>query len=318
MVGVELKKIVAERNLRINKGVAYGDIDGYVISMLDGAGTKTIVITTKLTDENIKMVADELKEMYLMKTFNIQSYNVSYGIIIVTFIDHIGFKKYFDEFIDRFLSKLSEYRAAKSNICPICGEEVSDEEKYRLIDKIVYHAHLKCMEERVNENNESLLKEEADKTYIEGFVGALIGAILASIVCAIFSTFSNYIVMFIGVFMIGLAIIGYDLMKGKNGKFKIPIICICAIIGVIIGALFTVLIVVIYYMITNQVPGAKISDIPMMCIRLIQTDAMKKQILINLISGICYVIFGAFILAISEVGTIKKDGKKLLKIKDLE
>ena len=161
-------------------------------------------------------------------------------------------------------------------------------------------------------------KNEEDKTYLEGFVGAIIGSLIGGIFCSIFSTFSTYIAMFMGVGIIGLTILGYEKMNGKEGKWKIPIICICAILGVVIGAYAIVLVLSIYYVITNKVPGYTFKDIPYMCLQLLYWDEMKKVILINLISGLCYVAFGAFYLIFMEIGSARRNGNRIMKIKNLK
>ena len=318
MIGIVAKRIAKKRNLKIDKGVVYGVIDDYVISLFDGAGTKTIIITTYLTDDSITMINDELKEMYLSKVYNIAQYQVDHESIVIVFIDKIGFEKYFNEFVDRFFTRLKAYNAAKYNICPLCGKEINDDETYRIIDRSVYHAHLDCLEEKVKNNNAKYNKEEQDKTYIEGFVGAIIGALIGGIFCSIFSTFSTYIAMFMGCGIIGLTILGYEKMNGKEGKWKIPIICICAILGVVIGAYAIVLVLSIYYVIAKKVPGATFADIPYMCLQLLYWEDMKKIILINLISGLCYVAFGAFYLIFMEIGSARRNGNTIMKIKNLK
>ena len=318
MIGIGTKRIAKERNLKIDKGVAYGVIDDYVISLFDGSGTKTIIITTYLTDDSITMINDELKEMYLSEVYNIAQYQVDHESIVIVFIDKIGFKKYFNEFVDRFFTRLKAYNSNNYNICPICGIEIKDDNIYRIINRTVYHAHLNCLEDKVKNNNAKFNKNEEDKTYIEGFVGAIIGALIGGIFCSIFSTFSNYIAVFMGVGIVGLTILGYEKMNGKKGKWKIPIICICAILGVIIGAYAIVLVLSIYYVIAKKVPGATFADILYMCLQLLNWEYMKKIIHINLISGLCYLAFGAYYLIIMEIGSARRNGNTIMKIKNLK
>lgn len=235
MVGSAIKKYAQEKNWQVKNGIAFGIYRGYMMSMQEGAGWKSISIAARLENEGALQSAYELlNDKSFMKDYRISNSTVSPSAINVIFIDNPGTMKKIIEFIDSFCDGLDSFGAKGANYCSSCGLELGGMGVPALMNDTVYLLHEGCMhhdDEQLNSAKEEIKKEGSAVT---GTVGAFIGAIIGAIPWAI-AYYFGWFVAWLG-FLVGIAAKkGYELLGGKESRAKGIAVIIAAIFGVIVA-----------------------------------------------------------------------------------
>ena len=236
MVGSALKKLAQQYGMRVDQGVAYGSMGGFCATMSEGNGYKQIIFATAIADaaKNVAL-QHKLMDSQLRKGYRLMDVKYSDKFIQVIFRDNPGTMKKIQAFLAFFLPLLEEAGATKANICPECGCEVTSG-VWKLIGGTAYYMHQACADKVCRDivAAEENRKEEDRGNYVTGFLGALLGSAVGSILWAVVLYF-GYVASIVG-FVIGfLAEKGYNLLKGKQGKGKIAILIIAVILGVLVG-----------------------------------------------------------------------------------
>ena len=134
MIGSGLKKLAVEYSMKVDKGVAYGSLQGYAATMCEGSGWKQITFATSFADPVQKTVfMDAVNAVDVQKTYRVRNLGISPKAIQVVFNDTVGTMGKIKEFLAWFMSLLQQHQASAWNICPECGCEVS-EGKWMLIE----------------------------------------------------------------------------------------------------------------------------------------------------------------------------------------
>lgn len=233
MVGSAIKKYAKENNWQVKNGIAFGIYRGYMMSMQEGAGWKSISIAARLENEDALQSAYELlNDKSFMKDYRISGSKVSPSAVNVVFIDNPGTMKKIIEFIDSFCDGLDSFGAKGANYCSSCGLELGGMGVPALMNDTVYLLHEGCMhrdDEQLNSAKEEIKKEGSAVT---GTVGAFLGAIVGAIPWAI-AYYFGWFVAWLG-FLVGIAAKkGYELLNGKESRAKGIAVIIATIFGVI-------------------------------------------------------------------------------------
>lgn len=233
MVGSAIKKYAKEKNWQVKSGVAFGIYRGYMMSMQEGAGWKSISIAARLENEAALQSAYELlNDKSFMKDYRISNSTVSPSAVNVVFIDNPGTMKKIIEFVDSFCDGLDSFGAKGANYCSSCGLELGGMGVPALMNDTVYLLHEGCMhrdDEQLNSAKEEIKKEGSAVT---GTVGAFLGAIVGAIPWAI-AYYFGWFVAWLG-FLVGIAAKkGYELLNGKESRAKGIAVIIATIFGVI-------------------------------------------------------------------------------------
>ncbi len=294
MIGNGLKKYAAENGMKVSSGVAYGKLRDYAATMFEGSGFKAIVITTRFADAMQKQeLMNVLNGHNLMKEFRVQNLNFAFDAIEIVFHDNPGTMKKLSAFVDFFMPLLHEYGASPANYCPHCGMELT-EDNWKLINGIAYNLHPGCAEKIIAEaENEAVAeKEEKKGSYFSGLIGALLGGLVGAIPWAIVLWF-GYMASIIGIVIGWLAERGYKLLKGKDGKGKVVILAVAAIVGVVVGT-FAVDYVTLAQMISaGELPGFEMGDIFYMIGVLLAEDPEYLRVtLSNIGMGLLFAFLG--------------------------
>ena len=235
MVGSAIKKYAKENNWQIKNGVAFGVYRGYMMSMQEGGGWKSLGIAARLEGEPaLKSAYELLNDREIMKEYRISNSTVSPSAVNVTFIDNPGTMKKIVEFIDRFCDGLDSFGAKGANYCSSCGLELNGMGVPALMNDTVYLLHEGCMQsddEQLNFAKEEMKKEGSAVT---GTIGAFLGAIVGAIPWAV-AYYFGWFVGWLG-FLIGLAAKkGYELLKGKESRVKGVAVILATILGVFLA-----------------------------------------------------------------------------------
>lgn len=304
MVGQGLKKLALENGMRVSGGVAYGSLRGFAAALNEGAGFKRIVFSTKFREPgNREAFLDTAAKVDVTKAYRVQSLEVSPDAIQIIFLDNPGTMKKIREFLDWFIPLLETYGADGSHICPVCGTEIQSG-SWVLLGDTVYHYHTGCMEKvdrDIAEENQQK-KENGTGSYLTGAVGAFLGALLGAVAWAVVLSF-GYVAALVGLLIGWLADKGYDLLRGKQGKGKLVILILAIIFGVVLGNLAADAIALGEMILSGEVYGFTLGDIPKLIIRLLITDGeYASATLGNMGLGLLFAALGVFSL-------LRKTGK---------
>lgn len=224
MIGFGLKKYAKENGMKTDAVMAYGVLHGYAVSMWEGADYKSIAVTTKVLDPDKRhALTVALNDVAKRKEFRIIGVNMDISNIHVAFADRPGTIGRIRSFVDWFFPLLDEVEATKADICGECGQPIMDEGVWIRLKGPAFYVHKTCVnsiQEQVSSINTSC-QEEAIGSYGTGAIGAVLGAVLGAVAWAIVLAM-GYIASIVGLLIGFLSTKGYDLLKGKQGKAKLP------------------------------------------------------------------------------------------------
>ncbi len=297
MIGNALKKLAREKGMQIAKGVAYGSLDGFAATLSEGAGYKQIVFTTRFTDPGKKAeLLDLINRTELTKTYRVQTLELLPNAVRVVFLDNPGTMKKITAFLDWFLPLLREHGAARVSVCTECGCEITTG-RWVLINGTAYHFHDSCADKAAREvEGSNSRKAEADGSYITGLLGALCGSAVGAIVWGIV-LYLGYVASLVGLLIGFLAEKGYNLLKGKQGKAKVPVLILAVIFGVVLGTVGAYGYALLEMIQGGELPGFVLGDIPMLLTVMLSEDPeFRSSVISNMAQGLLFAALGVFAL----------------------
>lgn len=297
MIGSGLKKLAQENGMKVAKGVAYGNLQGFAATMSEGSGYKQIFFSTKFTDfVQQEQLLNAVNQVNIQRTYRVQSLNVAPNGIRVVFMDNPGTMKKINEFLTWFIPLLRQYGATPVNICTECGCDVSNG-RWLMVDGVAYHMHDACAEKTKREivGAEQVEKEQRTGSYTMGILGAFLGAAIGAVVWALVLNM-GYVASLVGLLIGWLAEKGYTLLKGKQGKAKVAILILAIIFGVVLGT-FAADFITLAGMINGGELVATYGDIPTIIIYLLSVDSeYLTGTLSNVGMGLLFAGLGVFAL----------------------
>ena len=314
MIGSGLKKLAKENGMKVAKGVAYGNLQGFAATLCEGAGWKSITFSTVITaPEKKDLFMQNVNSVDIQRIYRVQNLGIAPRNIQIIFLDNPGTMKKIQEFLVWFIPLLQQAGATGINVCPECGGEVISG-RWVLIDGVAHHMHESCAQlvsGQISEENERRA-EELKGSYFTGFLGALLGAIIGAIVWA-FVLNSGYVASLVGLLIGFLALKGYDLLKGKQGKGKVAILIVVVILGVLLGT-FAAETLTVITMISKGELYLEIAQAPLLVLAvLIEDSEYASAVLGNAGLGLVFAAIGVFSL-------LKKTSQAVAdtKVKNLE
>lgn len=306
MVGSGLKKLARKHGMEVSAGVAYGSLMGYASTLSEGSGWKRIDISTQFADPDQRTALQEaVNSVNISREYRVRDLVINHRSVNIIFLDNPGTMKKIEAFIDWFYPLLAQHGAARANVCPECGGDVTSGGWY-LVDGVAHCFHESCagqVQQAISQENQQ--RQEADDgSYAQGFLGALLGALLGSVLWALL-LFSGYVASILG-FVIGwLAEKGYRLFHGRQGKGKVAILIVVIILGVLIGTLAADGISLAQMIDAGELPGYGYGDIPSLILYLLAEDAeYVGAIFANSALGLLFALLGVFAL-------LRKAGKEV-------
>lgn len=300
MIGSGLKKLAVEYGMKVDKGVAYGSLQGYAATMCEGSGWKQIVFASGFADPVQKTAfMDAVNAVDVQKTYRVRNLGIGPKAIQIIFNDTVGTMAKIKEFLAWLLPLLQQYGASAWNICPECGSEVS-EGKWMLIEGVAYYMHEGCAQKAIRDvagENERRSQEDTG-SYLKGTVGAVLGSLLGAVVWAVVLML-GYMASLVGLLIGWLSDKGYRLMHGKNGKGKIAILILSVLFGVVIGTIGAEAIALAQMIANGELPGAVAGDIPrIMMILFADMPEYRLFVLKNIGMGLLFAGLGVYWLVI--------------------
>lgn len=315
MIGSGLKKLAQEKGMKVAKGVAYGNLQGFAATMSEGAGFKQIVFTTRIADPAQKdALLNAVSQVNVAATYRVQTLNIAADGVQVVFLDNPGTMKKIYAFLEWFLPLLRQSGATGYHICTECGCDITAG-RWLLVDGAAYYLHDACAERKKREiaSQEETQKQQRTGSYGMGAVGAFLGAALGAIVWALVLNL-GYVAALVGLLIGWLAEKGYTILKGKQGKGKLIILIAAIIFGVALGTLAADYFTLMGMISSGELTGVTMGEIPSVIFYLLATDAeYQSATLGNVFLGLLFAGLGVFSL-------LRKAGAEVAdaKIVDLE
>lgn len=238
LISQGFKKMANDFGMQINRGVAFGEIEGYCFTFRDGMGTKNVSIGISFDEDgnNRANVFGHLHEN--KKKFAIRDFSYEHHTLTILFHDTFGTLNRIKEFINTCIEILKDNHIKGSEFCASCGNSVNYEpSEIVLLNGNAVRLHSSCMQQILDKNDSFYAANDTstkERSVVRGLIGALIGAFVGAIPWAIVLYF-GYITSLVGV-VIGLCIKkGYELFGGEQGKAKLIIMLVLVIPTVILG-----------------------------------------------------------------------------------
>ena len=296
MIGSAFKKLAAEYGLKVDRGVAYGSLQGYAVTFCEGSGWKRIVFSTLFQDPVQKtMFTDALQAVDVQKEYRVTNLSVAPNGVLVDFQDNPGTMGKIRAFLAWFLPLLQEHQATLYNICPQCGCEVTTG-KWMLNNGVASFMHDGCAQKAIRDvdGENERRKQEDTGSYLKGAIGAALGAALGAVVWAIV-LMKGYVASVVGLLIGWLADKGYRLLHGKNGKGKIAIIIVVIILAVIMGTFIADGISLMQMISSGELEDFTAADIPAIIRMLLLGDAeYRSATLSNIGMGLLFAALGVY------------------------
>lgn len=298
MIGSGLKKFAAENGLRVAKGVAYGSLRAFAVTLSEGSGYKQIVITTKFADQSkLQELQATVNQKNIAREYRVQNLDFNVNGIRIVFGDTVGTMKKISEFVDWFFPLLQLYGAQGAHMCSECGGQLTGG-GWKLINGVAYPMHESCAEHvrgQIASENE-YRKQESEGSYGTGLIGALLGAAIGAVVWALVLN-AGYVASLVGLLIGWLAEKGYNLLKGKQSKGKVVILIVAIVLGVVLGTFAADAMTVAKLISETEGAVVTYAEIPQFLIMLLQEDAeYATAVATNIGMGLLFAGLGVFAL----------------------
>ena len=153
--------------------------------------------------------------------------------------------------------------------------------------------------------------EEQGGSYLSGVLGAFLGALVGSVIWALV-LLAGYVASIVGLAIGFLAKLGYDLLKGKQGKGKIVILILAVFFGVVFGTLAADAIDLARMIGSGELPDFVMGDIPSLILFLLVEDPeYMGAVLSNCGMGLLFAALGVF-------GLLRKTKKEVSSIRVID
>lgn len=238
MIGVPFQQLADQYDLTTSQGVAFGTIQGYPVTFLDGAGCHRIMITTRfMTPSQKDTLMDIINGQDLKGLYNIRKLQIAKKVVHVMFK---GVPETLDKipaFIDWFFPLMEQNGATKANVCPQCMEPMDDDDAQWVLrdGAVAFRMHRNCADE-LKESVAVINKKTAgtDASVGKGIAGAALGALAGGLLWAVLQ-YINFFAPIAGVAAGWLTVFLYGRLGGKKGIVRLPVVILATALAVALG-----------------------------------------------------------------------------------
>nr|MDD6336232.1 hypothetical protein [bacterium] len=236
MLGSGLKKLAQQLGMTVSGGMAYGAVDGYLVSFSEGMGEKNVCVSAHFADENGKNAfLAHFQAPTMGSIYRLQHFEMMQAGICCTFVDNPGTLKRIQAFLPELTSQLSACGAAGLETCPICGNALAGTGRPYRIGRMAAIVHPSCIDTISQQALEAQQEQRLQPKRIgRGILGAVLGAVVGAIPWAIVYSL-GWFVGWLGLLIGFLATKGYELLGGGRCKAKVIIIILATVLGVVLG-----------------------------------------------------------------------------------
>lgn len=235
MISSALKKFALEKGMTVDHGAAYGEVDGYTVTLRDGLDVKTASFAVSLPDdESREQVLRTLTDPQRVRQYRLAAPVITPETISINFVDGSGMVDKIRSFLLWFPAVLDENRAVGNSACACCHQQLDEASSFVMADGIAMHLHPDCAAFL----QAASPKADAPKKHlIRGILGAVLGVLIGMIPWAIITACDWSLVGWLGFVIAFLAKKGYELFGGKPSKAKFPILLISSVVGILLAQL---------------------------------------------------------------------------------
>lgn len=307
MIGYGLRKYAEENEMTVARGVAYGTLSGYAVTLSEGMGYKRIVVITRFPEpEKQEALQAMLDGRNMMQEYRIQEMTFAQDGILIDFLDNPGTMKLLQAFVKWFFPLLKQYTATDATVCTGCRQPLANARAdWYTINGVAMPLHETCalQMQREADTEQAQQETEAAGSYGKGFLGALLGGLLGALVWGTVLYF-GYFAGVIG-FLIGwLAEKGYGRLGGKTGKWKVWILIAAILIGVLAGTFGGYAATIAQAIHNGGISGCTAADIPKLFVAMLVEDAAVRT------SVLGSVALGLLMAFLGTLGILSKAGKE--------
>lgn len=298
MVAKGLKDYAAEKGLKVAEGVAYGVINGYMVTLKEGYGIKEVSVSCAVTDETARKITEYLQSKDAVKLYRVQNFKVMREGIVLEISDTVGTMKKIKALLEFLPNFLRTNGALADGFCTACGNAIEPGQPSRivLINGMAHRVHEGCASGLMERANvEQVRHEVEDKNLGKGILGAVLGALLGSIVWAVVY-YIGYLSAIAGFAIGALAVKGYEKMGGKPCKEKMPVVLVLTILGVAFGQYIS-------YVFMGFMEGFGVYGSLVYQFYLFSDSEFASAYIFDIVLGIFFAILGV-------VGILKKAAKE--------
>ena len=243
----ELFMFATANGLTTEADIAYGEVNGYTVAFSGSKYRLNVCICAIIKDEALinhisHMVRILYKKSYSYLSFKNEHYGLRFEFSSSTPLQRIM------KLLVEMTEMLKQNGIKDSKFCAYCGEEIQNYCSYIYIDHYAIITHSTC----ANELHDSLDKIRSKKQSFGGvllsFLGSFLGALAGAIPWIIIAVFGYFYFILAAVIALGSEY-GYKLFKGKNNRYKTPIIIINTIAGALLGT------TIVYFIELSQILG---------------------------------------------------------------
>lgn len=267
MIGFGLKKLAKEHEMMISSGVAYGNMNGFQVTLSEGMGTKTICFSTTFPDEEKRTeLQKKLRLINLSRDYRIRELTFEPRQIRIVFRDDPGTMTMIRAFLRKLMELLREYGATGAGICPVCGGAVSGG-KWVLLDDCASYVHASCANTLFRNAEITKDNQKADRSSLIAFgvLGALVGALVGGAVWGIMLSL-GVVASAVGILIGFLAEFGYRKLGGEKGWIKIVVVLSATVLGAFVGTVGRYAWIFAQLIMSGQTGNYSFGDIPYMMI----------------------------------------------------
>lgn len=242
MIGLAVKKYAEAHGMCVDKGCAYGRVNGWLITLRDGAGSKQLYIYCPVTGEETEkqakyaliqqILGDCEQQKYRLSGGAAQAISVAEGVASVIFLDTIGTMKCVAAYIDEVVPKLDAL-GLNTEICAECHQPLDSHLGYVQLGGAALPVHTDCIRS-LSDHVETEAMEEKPGSVLRGILGAGLGALAGAIVWALVLSL-GYITSLVGLLMGALSSMLYTKLGGKRSKISIVIVALAVVLGLLLG-----------------------------------------------------------------------------------
>ena len=236
MIGMLFQQVANQYGLKTSQGVAYGLIQEYPVTFLDGMGCHRIMITTRFATPSQKdNLMDIVNKQDLKNLYGLRALQIAKKVIHIKFRNSADIQDKVNAFVEWFFPLLEQNGASKANICPQCQEIMEDDEAQWVLrdGAVAFRMHKKCADE-LKEAIAPGSKKDPDGNLMKGIGGALLAVLAGSLLWGILQYF-NFYAPFAGLIIGWLSVFLYHKLNGQKGPAQYPVAIICTVLGVFLG-----------------------------------------------------------------------------------
>ena len=239
MIGVQLQQLAESYGLKYDQAVAYGILEGYAATFLEGTGCSRLMLTTRFESPSQKdRLMNIINSKDLKGLYNVRKLQIAKKVIHVAFKSGPDTNEKIKEFIAWFMPLLEQYGASKADICTQCQEPIAEEDAHWVLrdGAVAFRMHHTCAEELKDSISATAKspRASAEGSVKKGILGALLGAVLGAVLWMAMELIRFYAPI-AGMAIGWLVVNCYSKFGGKTGKFRLPILIITGIFGTALG-----------------------------------------------------------------------------------